>query len=127
MNQILDKLTWLVTARPYVTLAVLLVVTVVLAAGASLRGELSETEGFLPPDSAIAQAIDDARTVPEIQAGIDAITGIDADGTPVALATIRLLEADVEQRQQAERRIRAGPRGGRPAAREQRVTDGGGG
>ena len=185
MNQTLDKPSWLVTVRPYVTLAVLLVVTVVLAVGASLRGELSETEGFLPPDSAIAQAvddiderfgesgevtivslvfrgealtptglaqidaltdrivsepgvreslvaenavvspalliqaalqtdrleslsqavIDDARTVPAVQAGIDAITGIDADGTPVALATIRLLEADVEQLQQAERRI----------------------
>ena len=59
MNQVLDRLSRLVTARPYVTLAVLLVVTVVLAAGASLRGELSETEGFLPPDSAIAQAMDD--------------------------------------------------------------------
>ncbi len=189
MNQILDKLSRLVTARPYVTLAVLLVVTVVLAAGASLRGELSETEGFLPPDSAIAQAMDDieerfgesgevsivtlvfrgealtptglaqidaltdrivsepdvreslapadavvspalliraalpttlqtdrleslsqaaidsARAVPDIQAGLDAITGIDSDGTPVALATIRLREADAERLQQAERRI----------------------
>ena len=189
MNQILDKLSRLVTARPYVTLAVLLVVTVVLAAGASLRGELSETEGFLPPDSAIAQAMDDieerfgesgevsivtlvfrgealtptglaqiddltdrivsepgvreslagadavvspawliqaalptalqtdrleslsqaaidsARTVPDIQAGLDAITGVDSDGTPVAIATIRLREADAERLQQAERRI----------------------
>ena len=185
MNQILDKLSRLVTARPYVTLAVLLVVTVVLAAGASLRGELSETEGFLPPDSAIAQAmddieerfgesgevtivslvfrgealtptglaqidaltdrivsepgvreslvaenavvspalliqaalqtdrlgslsqaaIDDAHTVPDIQVGLAAITGIDTDGTLVALATIRLRESDDEQIQQAERRI----------------------
>ncbi len=189
MNQILDRLSRLVTARPYVTLAVLLVVTVVLAAGASLRGELSETEGYLPPDSALAQAMDDieerfgesgevsivtlvfrgealtptglaqidaltdrivsepgvraslaaddavvspallikaalpttlqtdrlesvsqaaidsARSVPDIQAGLDAITGIDSDGTPVALATIRLREADDERLQQAERRI----------------------
>ena len=189
MNQTLDKLSWLVTVRPYVTLAVLLVVTVVLAAGASLRGELSETEGFLPPDSAIAQAMDDiderfgesgkvsivtlvfrgealtptglaqidaltdrivsepgvqeslaaadaivspalliqtalpttlqtdrleslsqaaidgARTVPDVQARLAAITGIDTDGTPVAIATIRLREADEEQLQRAERRI----------------------
>ncbi len=189
MNQILDKLSWLVTVRPYVTLAVLLVVTVVLAAGASLRGELSEIEEFLPPDSAIAQAMDDiderfaesgevsivtlvfrgealtptglaqidaltdrivsepgvrrslasadaivspalliraalpttlqtdrleslsqeaidgARTVPGVQAGLDAITGIDTNGSPVAIATIRLGEADDEQLQRAERRI----------------------
>ena len=189
MNQVLDRLSRLVTARPYATLAVLLVVTVVLAAGASLRGELSETEGFLPPDSAIAQAMDDieerfgesgevsivslvfrgealtptglaqidaltdrivsepgvreslapadavvspalliqaalpttlqtdpleslsqaaidgARSVPDIQAGLDAITGVDSDGTPVAIATIRLREADAERLQQAERRI----------------------
>ena len=33
MSQILERLSWLVTVRPYITLIVLLVITVVLAAG----------------------------------------------------------------------------------------------
>ncbi len=59
MGRSLDKLSWLITVRPYVTLAVILIITVVLAAGASQRAEIDETDGFLPDDSPIAQAIDD--------------------------------------------------------------------
>ena len=59
MGRSLDKLSWLITARPYVTLAVILIITIVLAAGASQRAEIDETDGFLPDDSPIAQAIDD--------------------------------------------------------------------
>ncbi len=58
MNQVLDRLSWLVTARPYITIVVLILVTLVLAAGASLR--LPPTEGadvaFLPPGHPVADA-----------------------------------------------------------------------
>ena len=187
MNQILDRLSRLVTARPYVTLGVLLVITVVLAAGAGQRAPVIEGAdvALLPPDSPIANAvhqiddlfeeigdvslvtlifrgeafkpdglsqmsllIDEITTSPEIaslltptdavaspasivlaalqvsdfstvtQAEIDALfdtaeigpvlvalTGIDVDGTPVAIATIRLRNVDGDQGTAAERRI----------------------
>ena len=58
MNNLLDRLSWLVTARPYITILVLLLVTVLLAAGATRRAP--PTEGadiaFLPPGHAIAEA-----------------------------------------------------------------------
>ncbi len=187
MSKILDRLSWLVTVRPYVTLVVLLVVAVVLAAGATLRDE--PTEGadvaFLPPGHPVANAtrevselfsdsgdvrvvtlifrgeaitpgglsqmaalidqvardtsvdgllapansivapttlvgaalqvddfkpvtqeqIDSVRSVPEIQEALAAITGTDTDGTPVAIANIRLTDTGDERIQNAERRI----------------------
>ena len=187
MNQALDRLSWLVTVRPYVTLVVLLVVTVVLAAGATLR--VPPTEGadvaFLPPGHPVANAtreisdlfsdsgevsvvtllfrgealtpgglsqmaaliddivgdpnvggllapanaiiapapivgaalqvedfesvaqaqIDAVRNVPEIQGALAAMTGTDKDGTPVAVANIRLTDTGDERVQDAERRI----------------------
>ena len=187
MSKILDRLSWLVTVRPYVTLVVLLVVTVVLAAGATLRDE--PTEGadvaFLPPGHPVANAtrevselfsdsgdvrvvtlifrgeaitpgglsqmaalidqvardtsvdgllapansivapatlvgaalqvddfesvtqaqIDSVRSVPEIQEALAAMTGTDTDGTPVAIANIRLTDTGDERIQDAERRI----------------------
>ena len=59
MNQILDRLSRLVTARPYVTLGVLLVITVVLAAGASQRVPVVDGTdvALLPQDGPIATAI----------------------------------------------------------------------
>ena len=58
MSKILEWLSWLVTARPYVTILVLVVVTVLLAAGVTRR--VSPTEGadiaFLPPDHPIVRA-----------------------------------------------------------------------
>ena len=61
MNQVLDRLSWLVTVRPYITIIVLLIITAVLAHGASLRAE--PTEGadvsFLPPGHPIANATKD--------------------------------------------------------------------
>ena len=58
MHRILDRLSWLITVRPYITLVVLLVITVVIAAGATLRAP--PTEGadvaFLPPGHAIVSA-----------------------------------------------------------------------
>ena len=59
MGRILERLSWLITVRPYVTLAVILIITVVLAAGAAQRAEIDETDGFLPPDSPIALAMDE--------------------------------------------------------------------
>ena len=185
MNQILSKLSWLVTVRPFITIAVLLAITVVLAGGATLRAPPPETEETLPQGSAIAEAmdeidelfgesgevsvvtllfrgealtpeglsqmtslvdditsdpsveellaprdpiiaptsliksllgvdsfqavtqadIDSARGTPEIQAALAAMTGSDTDGTPVAIATIRLSDTGDERIQDAERRI----------------------
>ena len=61
MSRPLDRFSRLVTARPYITIIVLLLVTVVLAAGATRR--LPPVEGasvaFLPPGSAIATAVEE--------------------------------------------------------------------
>ena len=49
--------------------------------------------------------IDSARNAPEIQGALAAMTGTDTDGTPVAIATIRLNDTGDERIQNAERRI----------------------
>ena len=61
MSRALDRWSRLVTARPFITLAVLLLVTVVLAAGATQRVEPREgtTVEFLPADHRITVAIAD--------------------------------------------------------------------
>ena len=185
MSQLLARLSWLVTARPYLTLAVLLLITVVLAAGATRRAPPPETEDTLPQGSPIAEAlaeidelfgdsggasvatllfrgealtseglsqmaalvdeivsdpsvgellapgdpivapaslikallqvdgfesvtqaeIDSARGAPEIEEALAAITGTDTDGTPVAIATIRLRDTGDERVEEAERKI----------------------
>ncbi len=187
MNRILDKLSWLVTVRPYITLIILLIVTVALGAGATLRAPLTEGAdvAFLPPGHIIADAtreideffgesnevsvvtlifrgdaltpgglsqmddlineivsdpgvsqllapvdpvvapvhlinavlqveslesvtqaeIDSARSVPQIQGPLAAMTGTDTDGTQVAIANIRLSDTGDERVQDAERRI----------------------
>ena len=185
MGRILDRLSWLITVRPYVTLTVILIITLVLAAGAAQRAEIDETDGFLPPDSPIAlakadigelfgesggiisstlvfrggaltpdalaqmdaltdrilrepevqellvsghqavtpasligaalqvddfegisqEAIDQASAVPEVEAALSAMTGLDEDGTPVAVTTIRLRDTGDDRPQVAELRI----------------------
>ena len=59
MNRILPRLSWLVTVRPYITIALLLAVTVVLAAGAGRRAPIVEGAAlaFLPPGNAVAEAV----------------------------------------------------------------------
>ncbi len=61
MSRPLDRFSRLVTARPYITILVLLLITVVLAAGATRR--LPPVEGasvaFLPPGSTIATAVEE--------------------------------------------------------------------
>ncbi len=187
MGRTLDWFSWLVTVRPFITLAVLLIVTVVLAAGTTFRAP--PTEGadvaFLPPGHAIGKAteeideffgdssevsvvtlifrgeaitpaglaqmntlineiagdpdvagllvpvnsivapshlinsvlqvdsfesitqaeIDSARNVPGIQEAIAAMTGIDSDGAPVAIANISLSDTGDERVGDAERKI----------------------
>ena len=51
MSPLLPRLSWLVTVRPWLTIAVLVVVTVVLAAGAGRRAPVVEGAAlaFLPP------------------------------------------------------------------------------
>ena len=187
MSQVLDRFSWLVTVRPYVTIVVLVLVAFALAAGASLR--LPPTEGadvaFLPPGHPVANAtrevselfsdsgdvrvatlifrgealtpgglsqmdslidavagdpsvagllapanpiiapapiigaalqvddfeavtqaqIDSLRNVPDVQGALSALTGTDTDGTPVAIANIRLTDTGDERIENAERRV----------------------
>ena len=185
MSKILEKMSWLVTARPYVTLLVILIITVLLAAGATRRAPPPETAATLPEGSAITEAmaeiddlfgdsgetsvvtllfrgevitpeglsqmdalindivsnaevgallarsdpviaptsiikallqvdsfesvtqakIDAAPGPPEIKAALSAMTGNDTDGSPVAIANIRLQDTGDERIEDAERRI----------------------
>ena len=181
-------MSWLVTARPYITLLVLLLITVLLGAGATRRAPPPETAATLPQGSAVAEALHeidrlfresgDASVVtllfrgnvltpggltqmdalineirsdpgvkeqlapenpviapsglvkallqvgsfesitqeqidglqgldgpPEILGALAALTGTDTDETPVAIATIRLLDTGDERLAEAERKI----------------------
>ena len=186
MNQVLNLMSRLVTARPYVTIGVLIVVTIVLGAGASLRAEIDETDGYFPPGNPVVKALDEidalfgdtgetivisvlfrgdamtpeglsqmsglidgiagdpgtaalfapvdpviapssiieaalgvdgfesvtqaeidaVRNLPALQGALAALTGTDTDGTPVAVATVRLQDTVAERLQEAERRVR---------------------
>ena len=55
--------------------------------------------------SASQAEIDSARNIPEIQGALAAMTGTDADGTPIAIADIRLSKTGDERSRNAERRI----------------------
>ncbi len=57
MNQALNLMSRLITARPYVTIGVLAVITIALGAGASLRAEIDETDGYFPPDNPVVKAL----------------------------------------------------------------------
>ena len=185
MNTILGRLSRLITVRPYITLAVLLVATVLMVAGATLRAPPPETAATLPKGSAVASAlteiddlfgeagdvrvvtllfrgdaltpaglaqmdallgdivgapsvagllapgnsvvapstlvkallqansfesvtqeqIDSVQGPPELLAALDAMTGTDTDGTPVAFATIRLRDTGDEGLDDAERTV----------------------
>ena len=182
----MDRLSRLVTARPYVTLLVLVIITVALGAGTTRRAPPPETEATLPQGNAVADALveldelfgegggasvvtllfrgealtpdgltqmdtlihdivsdpsvgdllaladpvtapslllrlllqvdgfesvtqsdlDSVRGPPEILGALEAMTGTDTDGTPVAIATIRLRDTGDERIEKAERRIR---------------------
>ncbi len=57
MYNILGKLSWLVTVRPWITLFVLLILTVALGAGIGLREPPAATASALPEGSAITRAM----------------------------------------------------------------------
>ena len=187
MSRILDRWSRLVTARPWLTILLLVLVTVVLAMGATRRAPPTEgaSVALLPPGNAVAEAvaeidelfgdhsdirvstlvfrgealtpgglsqmdalldaivgdpgtatllapadpviapsaivgavlgaddlasitqaeIDAVRAVPEVGAALDAMTGTDTDGTPITIATVRLLETGDERVADAERAI----------------------
>ncbi|MCY3608136.1 MAG: MMPL family transporter [Acidimicrobiaceae bacterium] len=187
MNDLLARLSILITKRPWITIGVLLVITVVMAAGAGRRAPIIDGAdvALLPPDSELVAAltdldevfretgdirvvtlvfrgdaltpsglaqmnemideivsqpnvgallttddailspsflaraalavddlsavtqdeIDAVRESPRLGAAMAALTGTDADGTGVAIATIRLLDTDDEQVEEAERLI----------------------
>ena len=75
MGKLLDLVSRVVTARPWITLAVLVVVTVVLVAGIGQRAPQAENEAFLPQDSDVARAM----------AQIDELFGDSADVNLVTL------------------------------------------
>ena len=56
-------------------------------------------------ESVTQAQIDSVRNVPEIQEALAAMTGTDTDGTPVAIANIRLTDTGDERIVDAERRI----------------------
>ncbi len=187
MSNALSLMSRLVTARPWVTILILVLLTVVLAAGVPRRAPIIEGAAlaFLPPGNAVANAtneierlfgdsgevsvitllfrgdafnpaglsqmdalvndvlsepgvaellapgdavitpaafikavlqvdsfesvaqadIDAARSAPELQGAFASMSGVDADGTPVAIATIRLRDTGDEQIKDVERRI----------------------
>ena len=187
MDRTLDRLSWLITARPWITILVLVLITVVLAAGAARRAEVVEGAAlaFLPPGHPVGEAvneidelfgdsgdvrvvtlifrgealtpeglsqmdgllntilaredvpgllapgdavlapslligsalqvdgfdavtqaeIDAVRDAPELREALTAMTGLDEDGTPVAIATIRLSASDEDAVEEAERQI----------------------
>lgn len=185
MNQTLGLISRLVTARPYITIVALVIITIALGAGATLRAEIDETDGYFPSGNPViialgeidelfgetgeivvisllfrgealtpeglsqmsglideiggdpelaalftpinpliapsliieaALAVDGfesvtpaeiaaVRDIPEIQGALAAMTGTDEDGTPVAVATIRLQDTAIERLQDAERRV----------------------
>ena len=56
-------------------------------------------------ESVTQAEIESAQGPPELREALDALTGTDTDGTPVAIATIRLFDTGDERVEAAERRI----------------------
>ncbi len=63
INRVLDWLSRLVTVRPWATLVVIAIVTLVLAAGISQRAPVADNEVFLPGDSGVARALEEIETL----------------------------------------------------------------
>ncbi|MDE2780886.1 MAG: MMPL family transporter [Chloroflexota bacterium] len=61
MNKVLGWLSWLVTARPFVTILILLLITVLLGAGATQRVPPPDTAATLPQGSAVALALQEIK------------------------------------------------------------------
>ena len=71
-------------------------------APSSLVKALLQVESF---ESVTQAEIDSVRGSPEIRNALQAMTGNDADGSPVAIATIRLRDTGDERIEDAERRV----------------------
>lgn len=59
MSGFFGWLSWLVTVRPYITILVLFIITVLLTAGVTRRAPALETTSTLPEENAVAQALND--------------------------------------------------------------------
>ena len=57
MSRFFEWLSWLVTVRPYTTILVLIIITVLLAAGCTRRAPAMETTSTLPDGNSVAQAL----------------------------------------------------------------------
>ena len=57
MSRFFEWLSWLVTVRPYTTILVLIIITVLLAAGGTRRAPALETTSTLPDGNSVAQAL----------------------------------------------------------------------
>ena len=73
-----------------------------IVAPSALISAVLQVDGF---ESITQAGIDPVRNVPEIQGALAAMTGTDTDGTPVAVANIRLSDTGDERTGDAERRI----------------------
>ena len=100
MTNALDKLSRLVTIRPYLTILVLLIITVVLAFGVDRRAP--PTEGadvaFLPPGHPVAEATSDIGALFEESGEISVVTLVFRGDalTPGGLSQMSRLIAEIE-------------------------------
>ena len=74
-----------------------------IIAPASLIKTLLQVDNF---ESVTQAEIDETLNAPEVQGALAAMTGTDTDGTPVAIAALRLNNTSVERVEAAELRIR---------------------
>ena len=70
VGRILDWASRIVTARPWITLAVFAVVTVVFVAGSGFRQPTAPNDAFLPRDSDVARALEEVDNLFSENAGV---------------------------------------------------------
>ena len=70
LGRILDWVSRLVTARPWITLAVFAVVTIALVAGSGFRQPTAPNDAFLPGDSDVARALEEVDSLFSENAGV---------------------------------------------------------
>ena len=70
MGIAIDWLSRAVTARPWITLAVLVLLTVVLVAGSGFRAPIASNDAFLPTDSDVARALAEVEAKFSDNAGV---------------------------------------------------------
>ena len=97
MNQVLGKLSWLVTVRPWITLLVVFIITVALGAGAVFRAPPPTTAETLPDNSPIAEAMDEINELFGDHGEISAVTLVFRGEalTPAGLSQMDVLLNDI--------------------------------